>query len=162
MEGFRSKDRTVLGAHQMQIGTTANLDAISATIERTALETLSPQLDTITPITELLAFGHEGRGKGTKSAPRKRSNPGCVGNDRSRKRYVERFRATEWIAPSEFRNWLELPAILRIRWAVPVTVRNGPEGDALETAAIFVSYLSLPFPDGKTVVFPHRAATLAG
>jgi len=33
MEGFRSKDRTVFGA---QIGTTANLDAISATIERTA------------------------------------------------------------------------------------------------------------------------------
>lgn len=104
----------------------------------------------------------QSRHEGTESAPGKRSNPGYVGNDRSRKRYVERFRATEWIAPSEFRNWLELPAILRIRWAVPVTVRNGPEGDALETAEIFDSYLSLPFPDRKTVVFPHRAATLAG
>ena len=35
------------GAHQMQIGTTANLDAISATIERTVLETFSSQLDTM-------------------------------------------------------------------------------------------------------------------
>ena len=35
------------GAHQTQIGTTANLDAISATIERTVLETFSSQLDTM-------------------------------------------------------------------------------------------------------------------
>ena len=35
------------GAHQMQIGTTANLDVISATIERTVLETFSSQLDTM-------------------------------------------------------------------------------------------------------------------
>ena len=113
----------------------------------------------------VLALGHEWRSrdiKGTKSAPRKRSNPGCVGNDRGRKRYVERFRATEWVAPSEFRNWLELRAILRIRWAELVTVRNGPEGIARGTAETFDSYLSLPFPNEKTVVFPHRVATLAG
>jgi DNA-binding CsgD family transcriptional regulator len=36
-----------IGRRQMQIGSTPNLDAISATIERTVLETLSSQLDTM-------------------------------------------------------------------------------------------------------------------
>ena len=47
---------------------------------------------------------------------------------------MERFRATEWIAPSELRNWLELSAIL---WVGSVTVRNGPEGIARRTEKTF-------------------------
>src|SRR4051794_20479722 len=97
---------------------------------------------------------------GAESAPGKRRNPGHVGNDSRRKRCVERFRATEWIASSELRNWLELSAILCVRWTVSITVCNEPEGVARRTAETFDPCLSLRLPDEQTMVFPHRTAPL--
>src|SRR5438128_2726081 len=100
------------------------------------------------------------RHEGADGAPGIRSNLGYVGNDRSRKRYVERFRATEWIASYELRDRLKLSAVLCVRWAVPIAVGNEPEGIACRTEEAFDPYLSLRFPDKQTLVFADRIAPL--
>src|SRR5438552_11173330 len=100
------------------------------------------------------------RHEGAERAPGNCGNPGYLGNDSSRKRYVERFRATEWIASYELRNRLKLSAVLCVRCAVPIAFGNEAEGIARRTEETFDPYLSLRFRDKQTLVFPHRSAHL--